>query len=82
MARRGTTPSALRALRATQRRRSKGDGSYEICQDFILDDWLRQKIAVSARAQTSIRNARVERKATRAGPYQRPAFAFSLCRSR
>jgi hypothetical protein len=28
--------------------RSKGDGDYEICQDFILDDWLRKKIAVSA----------------------------------
>lgn len=28
--------------------RSKGDGDYEICPDFILDDWLRQKIAVSS----------------------------------
>ncbi|KAJ9515951.1 hypothetical protein QJQ45_016874, partial [Haematococcus lacustris] len=26
--------------------RSKGDGDYEICNDFILDDWLRQKLAV------------------------------------
>ncbi|GAX75772.1 hypothetical protein CEUSTIGMA_g3215.t1 [Chlamydomonas eustigma] len=24
--------------------RSKGDGDYEICNDFILDDWLRSKI--------------------------------------
>ena len=24
--------------------RSKGDGDYEICNDFILDDWLRTKI--------------------------------------
>lgn len=29
--------------------RSKGDGDYEICNDFILDDWLRQKIAVRVR---------------------------------
>jgi hypothetical protein len=27
--------------------RSKGDGSYEICNDFILDDWLRAKIKKS-----------------------------------
>ncbi|KAJ9515773.1 hypothetical protein QJQ45_008671 [Haematococcus lacustris] len=27
--------------------RSKGDGDYEICNDFILDDWLRQKLAVT-----------------------------------
>lgn len=24
--------------------RSKGDGSYEVCDDFIIDDWLRSKI--------------------------------------
>ncbi len=24
--------------------RSTGDGNYEICNDFILDDWLRAKI--------------------------------------
>lgn len=27
--------------------RSNGDGDYEICNDFILDDWLRQKIAAT-----------------------------------
>jgi len=27
--------------------RSKGDGDYEICNDFILDDWLRSKIQKS-----------------------------------
>mmetsp|Transcript_11079 Transcript_11079/g.19248 ORF Transcript_11079/g.19248 Transcript_11079/m.19248 type:complete len:414 (-) Transcript_11079:520-1761(-) len=27
--------------------RSTGDGSYEICNDFILDDWLRKKIAAT-----------------------------------
>ena len=27
--------------------RSKGDGNYEICNDFILDDWLRAKIKKS-----------------------------------
>ncbi|KAJ9531878.1 hypothetical protein QJQ45_022016 [Haematococcus lacustris] len=27
--------------------RSKGDGDYEICNDFILDDWLRQKLAAT-----------------------------------
>ena len=26
--------------------RSKGDGDYEICNDFIIDDWLRMKIKV------------------------------------
>jgi hypothetical protein len=30
--------------------RSKGDGNYEIIDDFFMDDWLREKIAVSARA--------------------------------
>lgn len=25
-------------------RRSKGDGDYEICDDFIIDDWLRKKL--------------------------------------
>jgi malate dehydrogenase (NADP+) len=24
--------------------RSKGDGDYEVCDDFIIDDWLRAKI--------------------------------------
>lgn len=24
--------------------RSKGDGDYEVCDDFIIDDWLRKKI--------------------------------------
>jgi malate/lactate dehydrogenase len=27
--------------------RSKGDGDYEICDDFIIDDWLRSKITAS-----------------------------------
>lgn len=27
--------------------RSKGDGDYEVCDDFIIDDWLRAKIAAS-----------------------------------
>jgi malate dehydrogenase (NADP+) len=27
--------------------RSKGDGDYEVCDDFIIDDWLRQKINAS-----------------------------------
>jgi malate dehydrogenase (NADP+) len=27
--------------------RSNGDGDYEICQDFIIDDWLRMKIKAS-----------------------------------
>eukprot|EP00775_Hariotina_reticulata_P010501 gene10501-10661_t len=27
--------------------RSKGDGDYEICDDFIIDDWLRTKIQAS-----------------------------------
>mmetsp|Transcript_30914 Transcript_30914/g.68461 ORF Transcript_30914/g.68461 Transcript_30914/m.68461 type:complete len:421 (+) Transcript_30914:80-1342(+) len=27
--------------------RSKGDGDYEICQDFIIDDWLREKIGAT-----------------------------------
>lgn len=27
--------------------RSKGDGDYEVCDDFIIDDWLRQKIKAS-----------------------------------
>ncbi|KAI8465965.1 MAG: lactate dehydrogenase/glycoside hydrolase [Monoraphidium minutum] len=27
--------------------RSKGDGDYEICDDFIIDDWLRKKIDAS-----------------------------------
>uniref|UniRef100_A0A7R9V6N4 malate dehydrogenase (NADP(+)) n=1 Tax=Chlamydomonas euryale TaxID=1486919 RepID=A0A7R9V6N4_9CHLO len=27
--------------------RSDGDGDYEVCDDFIIDDWLREKIAAS-----------------------------------
>ncbi|MEW5298814.1 MAG: hypothetical protein WDW38_000445 [Sanguina aurantia] len=27
--------------------RSKGDGDYEICDDFLIDDWLRMKIRAS-----------------------------------
>jgi len=27
--------------------RSKGDGGYEVCDDFIIDDWLRSKIRAS-----------------------------------
>ena len=27
--------------------RSKGDGDYEVCDDFIIDDWLRSKINAS-----------------------------------
>ncbi len=27
--------------------RSKGDGDYEICDDFIVDEWLRNKIRSS-----------------------------------
>ncbi|WIA28674.1 hypothetical protein OEZ86_011210 [Tetradesmus obliquus] len=27
--------------------RSKGDGDYEICDDFIIDDWLRKKITAT-----------------------------------
>ncbi len=27
--------------------RSKGDGNYEVCDDFIIDDWLRKKIQAS-----------------------------------
>lgn len=27
--------------------KSKGDGDYEICSDFIIDDWLRDKIKAS-----------------------------------
>ncbi|KAG1666896.1 hypothetical protein FOA52_013530 [Chlamydomonas sp. UWO 241] len=27
--------------------RSNGDGDYEVCEDFILDDWLREKIKAS-----------------------------------
>ena len=27
--------------------RSKGDGNYEVCDDFIIDDWLRKKISES-----------------------------------
>ena len=27
--------------------RSKGDGDYEVCDDFIIDDWLRKKIDAS-----------------------------------
>lgn len=27
--------------------RSKGDGDYEVCDDFIIDDWLRNKIKAS-----------------------------------
>jgi len=27
--------------------KSKGDGSYEICTDFIIDEWLRNKLAAS-----------------------------------
>lgn len=27
--------------------RSKGDGSYELCDDFLIDDWLRSKIRAS-----------------------------------
>eukprot|EP00983_Pelagomonas_calceolata_P054620 1143774-Pelagomonas_calceolata.AAC.12 len=30
--------------------RSKGDGDYEICNDFIIDDWLRMKIKPSGAA--------------------------------
>lgn len=32
----------------TRARRSKGDGDYEICNDFIIDDWLRQKLKVGS----------------------------------
>ncbi len=28
-------------------RRSTGDGDYEICDDFIVDEWLRKKIRAS-----------------------------------
>ncbi|KAJ9515775.1 hypothetical protein QJQ45_008672 [Haematococcus lacustris] len=34
-------------IRAEMSKMSKGDGDYEICNDFILDDWLRQKLAVT-----------------------------------
>jgi len=27
--------------------KSKGDGNYEVCDDFIIDDWLRKKISES-----------------------------------
>lgn len=27
--------------------RSSGDGDYEVCDDFIIDDWLRQKLKAS-----------------------------------
>jgi len=27
--------------------RSDGDGNYTVCDDFIIDDWLRQKIKAS-----------------------------------
>ncbi|KAF6251988.1 lactate dehydrogenase/glycoside hydrolase [Scenedesmus sp. NREL 46B-D3] len=27
--------------------RSKGDGDYEVCDDFIIDDWLRKKITAT-----------------------------------
>lgn len=33
--------------RAPRAHRSKGDGDYEVCDDFIIDDWLRAKIKVS-----------------------------------
>lgn len=27
--------------------RSTGDGNYEVCDDFIIDDWLRKKISAT-----------------------------------
>ena len=35
--------------------RSKGDGDYEICDDFIIDDWLRSKINASVEELTKER---------------------------
>jgi malate dehydrogenase (NADP+) len=32
--------------------RSKGDGDYEVCDDFIIDDWLRAKINASVEELT------------------------------
>ncbi len=39
-----TFPSLLPWILGTP---SQGDGDYEICNDFIIDDWLRMKIAAS-----------------------------------
>lgn len=26
---------------------SQGDGTYEVCDDFVIDDWLREKVRMS-----------------------------------
>ncbi len=35
------------ALLCSVPNRSKGDGDYEICDDFIVDEWLRAKMRAS-----------------------------------
>lgn len=42
-----TDPASSPALLVCPFFRSKGDGDYEVCDDFIIDDWLRQKINAS-----------------------------------
>ena len=37
--------------------RSNGDGDYEICNDFIIDDWLRMKIQVRCQFKQGIKRS-------------------------